>query len=257
MCLILFQFNVREDYWLVLGANRDEFYHRPTSPMHFWEDSPDILAGKDLQAGGTWMGISLSGRFAALTNYRDPASVKTGAPSRGNLVLDFLQTSVSPKSYLEKIHLNSHEYNGFNLLTADRQELFWYSNRSGEIRKLDSGIYGLSNRILNTPWPKVEKARDGFQEIVSSPAIDTEAVFRLLADRSFPPETQLPDTGIGIEWERILSPVFIVSPSYGTRSSYVLLIGKNGRVRMEERSFCLSEGRVVSEKPRVFTFDFQ
>jgi uncharacterized protein with NRDE domain len=196
-----------------------------------------VLAGRDLKEGGTWMGIDRAGRFAAITNYRDPASWKNNAPSRGGLVSSYLCGNQSADDYLEKISRQAQLYNGYNLIAGDRRELFAYSNR-GEKQKLNSGIYGLSNHLLNTPWPKVFRGKKLLKAALDKKGTELEdALFAMLADRKIPADNKLPDTGIGLEWERALSTVFITSPIYGTRSSTILLIGKNGRVKFVEKVY--------------------
>jgi len=257
MCLILFSYNHHPKYRLILAANRDEFYDRPTAPLGFWSDTPKILAGRDLKAKGTWMGVDRLGRFAALTNFRDPASLKPDAPSRGALVSDFLLGSMPPRIYLEALQAVGNRYNGFNLLVGDGNDLYYYGNRSGEIRKLLPGIYGLSNRFLDTPWPKLETGKQEFEGVLSRDRIETESLFRLLADRTRPPDDQLPNTGVGVELERMLSSRFIAGEHYGTRSSTVLLIGRDHRVRFSERTFVQKNGRILPEKTRSVTFEMQ
>jgi len=237
MCLILFAYNVHPSYNLILVANRDEFYERPSSPADFWEDAPRVLAGRDLKEGGTWMGIDRAGRFAAITNYRDPASWKNNAPSRGGLVSSYLCSNQSNDDYLDKISRQAQLYNGYNLIVGDRRELLTYSNR-GEKQKLNPGIYGLSNHLLNTPWPKVSRGKKLLKAALEKKGAELEeTLFALLADRKIPADNKLPNTGIGLEWERVLSPIFITSPIYGTRSSTILLIGKNGRVKFVEKVY--------------------
>lgn len=237
MCLIAFAYNVHPSYRLILAANRDEFYERPSSSADFWNHVPQILAGRDLKNGGTWLGVTRNGKFAAVTNYRDPASLKSGAPSRGKLVSDYLRGDRHADDYLKKISSRADLYNGFNLLAGDDNDLFVFSNR-GEKQKLVPGIYGLSNHLLNTPWPKVSRAKRMIRAALGKKGADLEEeLFHALADRRVPPDEKLPSTGIGPEWERILSAIFIESPIYGTRSSTVLLIGKNRRVRFVEKVF--------------------
>ena len=237
MCLILFAYKVHPAYNLILAANRDEFYERPSASADFWEDSPQVLAGRDLQEGGTWMGIERTGRFAAITNYRDPASWKSNAPSRGELVSNYLCGNQRIDKYLDGISRQAKLYNGYNLILGDRHELFAYSNR-GERQKLNPGIYGLSNHLINTPWPKVTRGKKLLAETLDKKGAELEdGLFTLLADRKIPADHKLPDTGIGLEWERLLSSIFIASPSYGTRSSTILLIGKNGRVKFVEKVY--------------------
>ncbi|MBW2367487.1 MAG: NRDE family protein [Deltaproteobacteria bacterium] len=238
MCLILFAHKAHPEYPLVVAANRDEFYNRPTRPMTFWRNDPDLLAGRDLEAGGTWLGVTRSGRFAAITNYRNPKSVNDNAPSRGQLVTDYLVGHNSPEHYLARLRGTADRYNGFNLLVANFEGLYFFSNRNGRIEKLSPGIYGLSNQLLDTPWPKVEIGKAGLVKLLSgADLLHVEDLFDLLAQRRQAPDDRLPDTGIGIEWERILSPLFIESPDYGTRSSTVLVMNKSGRVTIAERTF--------------------
>ncbi len=237
MCLILFAYNIHPNYNLILAANRDEFYERPSASADFWEDAPQVLAGRDLQEGGTWMGVDRSGRFAAITNYRDPASWKNNAPSRGGLVSSYLCGNQIANEYLDKISRQSQLYNGYNLIVGDRHELFAYSNR-GKMQKLNPGIYGLSNHLLNTPWPKVSLGKKLMEPSLDKKGAELEdSLFAVLADRKIPADNKLPDTGIGLEWERVLSSIFISSPIYGTRSSTILLIGKNGRVKFVEKVY--------------------
>lgn len=240
MCLIAFAYNIHPAYPLVIGANRDEFFDRPTAPLAWWEDHPGVLAGRDLQAGGTWMGITDTGRFAAITNFRDPSRAKQNAPSRGALVGDFLCSDTSAQTYLEQIRQSAEAYNGFNLIVKDESGLFYYSNYQDRIQRLGAGVYGLSNHLLYTDWPKVKKARKGLTSLMKQDLVDEEAIFTLLADRQPAPDADLPDTGISPAWERLLSSVFICSETYGTRSSSVILMDKNGQVRFSERTFDVS-----------------
>lgn len=237
MCLILFAYNTHPSYRLILAANRDEFYDRPSTPADFWGKHPQVLAGIDLKEKGTWLGVTREGKFAAITNYRDPASWKDQAPSRGKLVRRYLTGSSDAEKYLKKTVPQAENYNGFNLLLGDASELFVYSNR-GELQKLSAGIYGLSNHLLDTPWPKVKRGKKLLEAALmqKGEALE-ESLFALLMDRHVPQDSQLPDTGVNLEWERILSPMFITSPVYGTRSSTILLIGKNRRIKLMEKVY--------------------
>ncbi|MGV8059272.1 MAG: NRDE family protein [Smithellaceae bacterium] len=237
MCLILFAYKIHPTYPLIVAANRDEFYDRRSSPVEFWEDAPQILAGRDLKAGGTWLGITREGKFAAITNYRDPVAFKTRAPSRGKLIKNFLRGSSSAADYVNKISKQAGLYNGFNLICADKADLFVYSNRA-DMQKLTAGIYSLSNRFLDTPWPKMVRGKKALAAAMTErgPALEA-ALFTILANRKIAPDNKLPSTGVGVEWERLLSSIFIESPSYGTRSSTVLLIGKNRWVKFVEKVF--------------------
>jgi len=254
MCLILFSYDNHPRYRLVFAANRDEFYMRPTLPMAFWKERPEILGGLDLQGGGTWMGVTRSGRIAAITNYRDPASLKNGAPSRGLLVSDYLTGTANPARYLEKLKPTGHLYNGYNLIAIDPDTLAYYGNRSGGIRLINPGTYGLSNHLLNTPWPKVERGKKALVKLLETDASpDPEAIFSILADRTPPDDSRLPDTGVGIEWERLLSPLFIAGKDYGTRSSTVILWERTGKLDLWERTFEPGSGEAVAGETRQFT----
>ena len=238
MCLILLALQQHSSYRLILAANRDEYYDRPSAPPTFWSEAPELLAGKDLKSGGTWLGITKKGRIAAITNYRDPASTKRNAPSRGWLVRDFLLGRDGTEEYLIKVRQEAGKYNGFNLVVGVRDELYWYSNRTDEIVRLSLGLHGISNRLLDTPWPKVIRSKQGISEILDrDDEISPEILFDLLQDRTQAPDEILPDTGVGTEWERVLSPVFIVSPTYGTRSSTLIFIDKKDQVTFIDRTF--------------------
>jgi uncharacterized protein with NRDE domain len=220
MCLILLSFRQHESYPLIVAANRDEFYERPTAPMHFWETAPDLLAGRDLRGGGTWLGLTRTGRFAAITNYRDPAHRVEHAPSRGDLVTDYLRDTRSPEAYLEVVDSKADEYNGFNLLVGSPANLTYYSNRSHAIRSLDAGLFGLSNHLLDTPWPKVVRGKAKLERLLLDPT-DTPAhlidgLLDALYDTAVAPDDQLPATGVEMDWERRLSAMHITTPTYGT-----------------------------------------
>jgi uncharacterized protein with NRDE domain len=236
MCLILVAWRVHPDYPFVVAANRDEFFARPTAPAAFWKDAPQVLAGRDLEAGGTWMGVTRSGRFAALTNFRDPAQNRSGAPSRGGLVADFLVLDESPQEYLEHIAPRSHECNGFNLLVGDGDTLWWSSNMGGEARALAPGVYGISNHLLDTPWPKVGAGKTALTQALDG-LPDDQTLFELLQDDGIHPDEQLPQTGVPLDWERLLSSAFIKSPDYGTRSSTLLCLGRNGWISFDEQTW--------------------
>ena len=255
MCLIVFAYHHHPEYPLVLCANRDEFYDRPTRSLHFWKDHPQVAGGRDLKKMGTWMGITRQGRFAAITNYREAGTQRSDAPSRGNLVTDYLTDHTSPRIYLNGLHGKSHQYNGFNLIIGDMEGLWYYTNRngSGPVR-LDPGIYGLSNRYLNTDWPKVRLVRSGLTALLKEgdKAIDRDNLLKLLQNQETAPDGQLPDTGVGVAWERMLAPVFITSPTYGTRCSSVLTIDCNGEVNFSETTWHPVKSRpTVIQKERV------
>lgn len=233
MCLIALAWQAHPDYPLIVMANRDEFYRRPTAPARFWPETPHVLAGRDLAAGGTWLGVTRSGRFAALTNYRDPAA-PTGERSRGLLVSLFLQGDVSPMDYAGSVAAEGQHYGGFNLLLGDREELVIVSNRGTAPTRLLPGVHGLSNHLLDTPWPKVVRAKAGLQAQLAAPEAD--ALMALLGNHEMAADAELPETGVGQAMERLLSPLFIHSPQYGTRASTVLLLGAT-RVDFTEQTF--------------------
>lgn len=236
MCLILFAYHQHPHYPLILAANRDEFYQRPSASADFWPEHPDLLAGKDLAEGGTWLGLTRKGRLAVITNYRDGQPGQTYSRSRGKLTLDYLTTDTTPFDYLRQIHQQKDQYNGFNLLVGDGQQLYYYSNRQGEIRDLKPGIYGLSNHLLNTPWPKVKAGRDSLGQAVNC-LPDTTPLWSFLQSPDQAPDHQLPDTGVPLDWERLLSAAFIDSDDYGTRASTLLLIDREGQVSFTEQSY--------------------
>ena len=236
MCLILVAWRVHPVYPLVVAANRDEFFARPTAPADFWADAPQVLAGRDLDAGGTWMGVTRSGRFAALTNFRDPAQMRSGVPSRGALVADFLTGDAAPGDYLERIADHGRRCNGYNLLVGDGASLWWASNMGGEPRRLPPGVYGVSNHLLDTPWPKVGAGKTALASALDGLPGD-DALFDLLRDDGIHPDEHLPQTGVPLEWERLLSSAFVRSPGYGTRSSTVYCRAADGDSSFDEQTW--------------------
>ena len=240
MCVIFFAYDQHPKHPLIVLANRDEFYNRPTAAAARWEDHPHVTAGRDLVAGGTWLGVTDGGRFAAVTNYRDPYSL-TGSLSRGRLVSDFLIGDETPENHIERVAQNAHRYAGFNLIAGeingDRSDLFYFSNRGDGVKKLEPEIYGLSNHLLNTAWPKVSTGIRRFTNIVEQPEISKADCFALLADETIAEDAELPDTGIGLTHERVLSSIFIRTPGYGTRSSTTVIFNNDSGVDLEERVF--------------------
>jgi len=238
MCLILLAYDAHPLYRLILAANRDEFFSRPTAPAAFRDDSPQVLAGRDLKEGGTWLGLTRTGRIAAITNYRDPRSERKDAPSRGWLVSRFLAGSMPVEEYLAHLTGEKAAYNGFNLILGDMKRLCWFSNRGGDPQSLQPGIHGLSNHLIDTPWPKVTRGKYALERLVAQGKhIEADALFAILADRSIAPDNLIPDTGVGIELERVLSPIFISAPAYGTRSSTIILIDRQGEVTFIEKTY--------------------
>lgn len=233
MCLIVVGWRVHPEFPLVVAANRDEFYARPTALASSWNDTPDVLAGRDLEAGGTWLGITKQGRFAAVTNVREPGATP-GRLSRGELTRHFLQGKQSAASYLADLEHSA--YSGFNLLLADSQGLYYASNRGPLAQNLEPGVYGLSNHLLDSPWPKLVTARQRFSAALTR-LPDKKSFFDMLGDDEIVPDSELPDTGVSLDWERRLSAIFVRSPDYGTRASTVVAVNASGTVFFEERSF--------------------
>lgn len=237
MCLIIFAHQYHPQYKLVVAANRDEFYERPTLPAAYWQDNPHIIAGRDLSEGGTWMGITTKGRFAALTNYRDPANHKEAAPSRGHLVHQYLNSTLKPQDYLANIDAGGTKYNGFNLLVGDLEALFYYSNREELIREVPPGVHGLSNALLNDPWPKVEKGIKNLTNTLEGKTVNVESLFTMMANQEMAEDKDLPNTGVSLEMERMLAPSFVTSSNYGTRVSTVILVTHDNNMKFWERTF--------------------
>jgi uncharacterized protein with NRDE domain len=237
MCLLAFAYETVPDYPLVFAGNRDEFYERPTAPADYWADAPHVLAGRDRKAGGTWMGVTRNGHWGVVTNIREPGAYEPDAPSRGALVADYLRDEPAPDAYLRSVAAEIDRYNGFNLLLGTPHSLYYLSTRAPSVQPVESGIHGLSNDQLDTPWPKVERATSGLRRQLEDGAPSPDALLDLLDDRRPAPADELPDTGVGPERERMLSPIFIESERYGTRASTVLLIGRDGTITFVERSF--------------------
>lgn len=238
MCLVLLAYQHHPKYPLILLSNRDEFYARSTAPAGFWTENPDILAGRDLESQGTWLGITKTGRFAVITNYRDPSSIKENAKSRGELIRDFLSSNDGPRGYLEQVKPVRELYNGFNLLIGDTDSCWYYSKVTNLVEEISSGIHGLSNHLLNTPWPKVVKGKKALESCLQNQNdIETERIFELLADCERASIKELPDTGVSAEREHLLSSIFIKSPDYGTRASTILTIDYDNHLCFRERTF--------------------
>ncbi len=237
MCLILLAWRAHPDYPLLVAANRDEYFARPSAAADFWEDPPGLLAGRDLEAGGTWLGVTPAGRFAALTNYRNPAERRPQAPSRGDLVRGFLAGHESPRRYLQAVERRAAEYNGFSLLVGDITSLYFYSNRGSTAAPVSPGVHGLSNHLLDTPWPKITKGKRWLAEQLDRP-FDHEAAFSALDDTTVAPDGELPNTGVSVELEERLSAMRIpASGGYGTRCTTVVSIAESGPIEFHERAF--------------------
>jgi uncharacterized protein with NRDE domain len=241
LCLIVLAWEASPAARLAVAANRDEFFARPAAPAAWWPDAPGVFAGRDLRSAGTWLGVTRTGRFAALTNFRDATAARRGdAPSRGRLVAEFLRSKESGADYVARILPDANSFEGFNLLVSDGTDLLSYSNVEGSAVSLPPGVYGLSNHLLETPWPKVIAARERFAHALAAArdAADLEGrLLALLGDRSLASDATLPDTGLPLDWERALSAAFVVLPDYGTRASTALVVGVDGSARVVERSF--------------------
>ena len=240
MCLIFFSLKQHATYKLIVAANRDEFYNRKTAAADYWKDYPNIVGGRDLEANGTWMGMTKSGKISMLTNYRDPANINPKAPSRGHLVSDYLEQNVSAEEYMKRIEPGAKVYNGFNLLVGNPEEFYYLSNYRKGIDKITEGLHGLSNHLLETPWPKVKRGKEKLTQLLKGKDISSAELFEFLYDGERATDDQLPDTGIGLERERALSSMFIESPGYGSRCSTVILIDQKNNVEFTERVYDLS-----------------
>jgi uncharacterized protein with NRDE domain len=242
MCLIVFAWRVIPGLPLVACANRDEYYDRPATPAGPWPDAPAIIAGRDLRGGGSWMGVTKTGphgpKFAALTNIRAPDERRSDAPTRGALVADFLKGDLDAPAYLDRIAGDAHAYNGFNLILGDAAAMYWFSNRAGADprngKALEPGIYGVSNGLLDAPWPKVLRTKATFASLLLQGAPE-EAYFEMLADTTRAPDMRLPDTGVPLDLERQLSAVCIEIPGYGTRTSTVVKLYGDAEPELHER----------------------
>lgn len=251
MCLVNFHFKDHPFYKLIVVANRDEFYERPTATADFWKEYPNILGGRDLVHMGTWLGVNRDGRFAALTNYRDPNEAR-GRFSRGDILRDFLSNGDAPIDFIENLSNNKENFDGYNVIAGDGNQLFHYNNVLDEMNEITPGTHSLSNHTLNTPWPKVAKGKKRLAEYVQScpSEVAINSLFDIISDQTMAEDGELPDTGVGLEMERLLSPLFIKSPNYGTRSSTVLLIDKDNHVTFVERTF--QDGEFLEENRFAF-----
>lgn len=236
MCLILVAWQQHPEFPLIVAANRDEFYARPTAVAAQWLDLPHVYGGRDLEAGGTWLGVSDTGRFAAVTNVREPGQ-PPGERSRGYLTRDFLAGNLTAPDFARQ--LQGERYAGFNLLVSDGTRLSYASNRGGDADALLPGIYGVSNHLLDTPWPKLTASKQRFAAAVAA-LPDENGFFALLADTEIVPDAHLPKTGVPLPWERLLSAVFVRSPEYGTRASTLLLLPTSGVATLVERSYSVT-----------------
>ena len=267
MCLLAVAFNyrsdtpLRTDASLVVCSNRDEFYQRPTLPLHWWQDMP-VLAGRDQEAGGTWLGLSRDGRFAAVTNFRElshPGFRDKRPLSRGNLVTNFLCSDLSAQDWAASVRPDLDLYGGFNLLFYDGTELLYLNNYNHQLRSLPPGIYALSNHLLDSPWPKVDYARQELVDVLnhgdhdrSDEQLLTELLGLLSRQKTYE-DHLLPDTGVPADWEKLLSSPFIVADDYGTRASTAVVVSTNGATYVAEQTYI--EG--IAEAEKRFSFSAQ
>ena len=245
MCLLVVAWRAHPRYRAVIAAIRDEFHGRPTAPLAPWHDGPPILAGRDLQAGGTWIGVDATRRFGLVTNFRELARARHTAPSRGRLVPGYLATPLPASTYLETLQADAQGYAGFNLLLGDGERLWYASNRAERFaRELEPGLHGLSNHLLDTPWPKLQRVRGAVQDWLAradaqpgDPAADAAWLMQVFANRERSAAAHDPASGLAPEWERVLSAPFVVNPEYGTRCTTVILLGHDGAAWIGERRF--------------------
>lgn len=238
MCLILFSYHAHPTYPLIVAANRDEAYARASAAAAFWNDDANIFGGRDLEQGGTWLACTRAGHIAAVTNFRDGQPRAAAPRSRGEIAARFLVHATDAGSYFAGVRRIQQEYNGFCALAGNLDALYFFSNRGNGVERVMRGVHGLSNHLLDTPWPKVTAGRAVLQDLPSRGEDEIIGkLFDYLGQRSWAPDAALPDTGIGMQRERELSPAFVAGDRYGTRASTVVLIGKDGDVFYEERSF--------------------
>jgi len=242
MCLILFAYRCHPGYPLILAANRDEYYQRQTRAAHWWPENPELLAGKDLEEGGTWLGINRNGRLAAVTNVREPHLTAPASCSRGLLTRRYLEEDIENQRFCSLLQETGDQYRGYNLIFGSINDLYYFSNRNGQPLRLTPGLYGLSNARLDTPWPKVRKGKDLLKQKLVEEQLDTGNLLSILAGTEIVADNLLPETGVGLEWERRLSAIRITGPDYGTRSSTVLLINRHGQVFFHEKPLAPEPG---------------
>jgi uncharacterized protein with NRDE domain len=254
MCLIFISFQHHPRYKLVVAGNRDEFYNRRTAGADYWADYPQILGGRDLEAGGTWLGMSTSGKISMLTNYRDLKNIKPAAPSRGQLVSDFLKSDITPETYTQQIEREGKKYNGFNLIVGNPEQLWYYSNYRDGVTKLSPGFYGISNHLLESPWPKVLIGKEKIAPALQKNDVDPEQLLDILYDDKIAADDKLPDTGLPLERERALSSMFIKTSNYGSRCSTVVLVDRSDNVFFSERVYDLE---TFSYKTNTFRYSIK
>jgi uncharacterized protein with NRDE domain len=252
MCLILFALQQHPDYPLIVIANRDEYYARPTRSAHWWEDTAGIFAGRDLQAQGTWLGVNSNGRFAAVTNVREPGAMAPASLSRGNLPREFLAGDEPPESFLTRIKADADAYAGFNLLIGDSTELYFYSNRQSGVIPVPAGIFGISNGLFDEAWPKLSSGKQALESALVHGPTDS-ALMQILTDNNTAQDHQLPKTGVTVDIERMLSSRFIRSRDYGTRACSIVKFDNRKQIRFIEQNYTDSQtiGELISEKTQI------
>ena len=241
MCLILFAHQQHADYPLIVIANRDEYYARPSRDAHWWDDA-DIFAGRDLEAGGTWLGVNRRGWFAAVTNVREPGSMTPGKRTRGELTRDYLAGDDGPEDYLQQLGKRDQQYAGFNLLLGDGRELWFYSNRERQVRRIDAGVYGISNGHFDEPWPKLASGREELAQQIAQ-GVEHARLMEILTDHRGAEDHLLPSTGVSLDIERLLSSRFIRSPGYGTRACSVVTVDRQRQIEFSEQNYLDAEHR--------------
>jgi uncharacterized protein with NRDE domain len=238
MCLILFAVDAHPKYRLIVAANRDELFARPSAPAQRWAEAADVIGGRDLEKGGTWLAVRQGGRLGAVTNFRDGARKKNGKRSRGLLVSDFVLSSQTPRDFIHRLQMDPEDYDGFNLIVVDGAEAWHYSNMERSGTRVSPGVHGVSNHLLDTPWPKVTRGKEVMTDALGKPSEGMIArLFEALREERRAADHQLPSTGVGLEWERALSPAFIATAEYGTRASTVVLVHRSGALRFIERTY--------------------
>jgi uncharacterized protein with NRDE domain len=255
MCIVLFSYKSTPGYRLILAANRDEFLARPTAPLSWWSDNTTILAGRDIQDGGTWLGVSQNGKLGVLTNYRESPAKDEFLISRGEIISEYLSADSLPSNFIQGLQKRQRHFRGYNVLLGDVSSLWYYSNRRDEFLEVPPGIHGLSNHLLNTRWPKVERGKMLFEEAVQDKDFSRDSLIKILCDTAQPKESELPDTGVGSEWEKRLGPIFITSDGYGTRSSAILTIADDGEITFFERTYGHDALGAKTETERCFTVE--
>lgn len=252
MCLIVFAWQSHPEYKLVLAANRDEFHNRPSQPLHWWPDEPDVLAGRDLQAGGSWLATHRRGRFVTVTNYREQQTPGRKLSSRGELVTDFVSSNRSAADYADAI--TGNKYAGFNFLATDDDELWYVSNRGDKPTRLSAGVYGLANASIDTPWPKTVSSRTKLRALIESNTVNETTLMQVMADRTMSSVADVDAGHLPFELRRALTAPFIVSPDYGTRCSTTVLWSHTGKVSLSERRFD-REGKLHGESRFSYSID--